>query len=232
MTGSTQSNGRSAAQIERDIADQRGHIAQTAEALRARVGDASLERTVKAAADESAAAARAVATQVRDNPAPAMLIGAGLAMLLIGGRRMAREDDDAPAPPSADRTVPMISETVGEAPEEYIEHGDDGLRARLREGAEKAAEAAGRAGDAAAREASEAGAAMRRRAGQAAHQAADGAAAQARAARDRVAPAARHARRRAGSWIEENPLMAGALAFAAGAAIGALSPVSRDKEDA
>src|SRR5690606_10446869 len=155
----TQTQRRSPAEIEQDIRVTRTHIDQTLDALQSKLSPRALvDEALHYVRDGGSVVASNVGTMaanagraVRDNPLPAARMCAGVAWLMIGGRRdgradlssheRARESDDESegfvaraagnAGESVERTVEQIAERVRAAGRKFT---DGGAGARERAG--------------------------------------------------------------------------------------------------
>jgi len=78
---------KSAAELERDAEAARAKVADTAESIRSKMSPGQLidEFTGLFTGGDGAAALTNLKTQIRDNPLPLTMVGAGLAWLMLGG---------------------------------------------------------------------------------------------------------------------------------------------------
>ncbi len=201
----------SSAEVEREAAEERSRLAETARALKRKLSIGSIiDEIVGAGSRHGAQIGRTVGHTVRKHPVPMTLIGAGLVWLLVSGTRSEGE-----------RRSHLRQDPQGLPDDD--ESSDHGLRAR----AEAAAESVKAAGRSAASSVAEGGARVK----EAARDGAEAIGERAEALGDRASEYGSEAwsegkrvARRAGSslgrLVEEQPLVVGALAFALGAAIG------------
>ena len=222
------------AELEREAEAARARVASTAESLRAKMTPGQLidEMTGMLTHGDGWAAINNLKAQVRDNPLPLTLVGAGLAWLMFGhGASHARDRGDGAGLLGWVRKD-NGSEHVGPAfyASEPSGHDGGGMTDRISEAAGSAAEMAGEAADtvrhafAGARD-SVSGA--RDRLAGAGHSVAGGA--RGIAARSRSMGA--HARETAGELFEREPLALAALGLTLGTAIGALLPHTRLEDE-
>lgn len=240
MSVSTDSGNRSSAEIERDVEQTRARLSGTLDELRDRAQPGQLFEQVLDYAKQSGGAdmARNLGQQMRDNPLPLLLIGAGIGWLMLGGAN--RNGGTATYRPAS---TPRYA-TTGQA---WPEH-DDGASLADRAGAtadaakNRIGDAAGSLRDSIAGAVDSAGEALGSayaRVTDAAGSVTEGATDAAHQARERasslvasVGEGARHglrsgadsARNGMGWLVAEQPLVLGALGLAVGAAIGALLP--------
>jgi Protein of unknown function (DUF3618) len=232
-TTGTDPGSKSAAEIEREVRQSRAEVEQTLGAIGARLSPGELLDQAIGYFREGRGGefARNLGDSITQNPIPLTLVGVGLAWMMLGGQRFARngehlesdywEDDDPDA--IEDHYVGLAEESMA-----YLHPGAD-----LRSG--------GSVGD----DLSEAGGTARDRLGEFGDQARD-AAARARErverAGARVADRAQDARRRAQHYgrrarqgvlrsLDEQPLVLGAIGLAIGAALGAALPPSKAEDE-
>jgi hypothetical protein len=234
---STQASGthpgsKSAAEIEREVQHSRVEVEQTLDAIQARLSPGQLlDQAVGYFRDgRGGEFARNLGDSVTQNPIPLALVGVGLAWMMLGGQRFARNGEHRESDYWDDDPEPIEDHYVGLAEEgtAYLHPGAD-----LRSG--------GSVGD----DPSEAGGTARDRLGEFGDQARD-AAAQARErierAGARVADRAHDARKRAQHYgqrarqgvlrsLDEQPLVLGAIGLAIGAAFGAALPPSKAEDE-
>jgi len=93
---------KSAAELEMDAQAARARVADTAESIRSKMTPGQLidEFTGLFAGGDGAVALTNLKMQIRDNPLPLTMVGAGLAWLMLGG---GASDNSPPAPRSAGR---------------------------------------------------------------------------------------------------------------------------------
>jgi hypothetical protein len=216
-THTTPSTGRpqTAEEIERDIDTEHGHIRDAIGALEEKLSlGAMVDRFTDVVGGNGRATAESAGRALRENPAPLALIGVGAVWLAMASRRTEERD---------------VGHAYGADDEDDHDDGDgdESLLSRARSSAARAGERGRVRAEVAARRA-------RLRAESAVHGASD----TARHAGDRARLAAQQAgraRRRAAAKaqgsFDENPLAVGALAFAAGVALGALTPNTRREEE-
>ena len=79
-------NDKSASELEREAETVRAKVADTAESIRSKMSPGQLmdEFTNYVSGGDGSVALRNLGTQVRDNPLPLVLVGAGLAWLMLG----------------------------------------------------------------------------------------------------------------------------------------------------
>ncbi len=220
-SSATDPGNRSSAEIERDVVNTRARLSGTLDELRDRTQPGQLLEQVLDYAKQSGGAdlARNLGQQMRDNPLPLLLIGAGIGWLMMGNNAQARGTpshgrQDAGGASLTDRAAHAAgsaTDRVGEA------------AGSLRDSIAGAVDSAGQAiGDAYHRVADAAGSA------------ADSASGGMRQARERATHLGGDARdgvRNGMGWlVSEQPLVLGAIGLAVGAAVGALLP-GTDAED-
>lgn len=250
-TAGTDPRGRSAAAIEREVEATRAGVSQTLEALRDRASPGQLFEQAMEYVRSSGGAdmARNLGRSLRDNPLPILLVGAGVAWMMMSGSRPATRRDAYGDRYSTDGWYFSEGSASyrggGHAGMSGME-GEDSSGAGVMERAAATADDAARAvGDVA------------RSAGDAVRSAADSVAGVAQSAWDSVrgaatsafasaesaasdgmrsvagaghmvrrgADQASHGARDGLDWVvREQPLVLGALGLAVGAAIGALLP--------
>jgi Protein of unknown function (DUF3618) len=231
-TTSTDPGSKSAAEIEREVRQSRAEVEQTLDAIGARLSPGELlDQAIGYFRDgRGGEFARNLGDSVTQNPIPLTLVGVGLAWMMLGGQRFARNGEHLESDYWEDDPEWAEDHYVGLAEEgtAYLHPGAD-----LRSG--------GSVGD----DLSEAGGTARDRLGEFGDQARD-AAAQARErvgrAAARVADRAQDARRRAQHYgrrarqgvlrsLDEQPLVLGAIGLAIGAALGAALPPSKAEDE-
>jgi ElaB/YqjD/DUF883 family membrane-anchored ribosome-binding protein len=215
---------RGSAEIERDVERSRARLSGTLDELRDRAQPGQLFEQVLDYAKQSGGAdmARNLGQQMRDNPLPLLLIGAGIGWLMMGGGS-ANRDGHVPArrPVSADGDWPRDdgpsftdrASSAATTAKERVGEAATGLRDSIAGAVESAGQALGNAYV---------------RDSDAAGSMADGTSDTARHARDRAAhlggDAGQGMRNGMGWLVSEQPLVLGALGLAVGAAVGALLP--------
>lgn len=219
---------KSAAELEREAEAARASLIQTAEAIQNRM---SPGRMVDEFSDyfrhsDGAKAFENMKTQVRDNPLPLALVGAGLAWLFMGGGPKSRDMAEAVGAPSrpdgpandAWRRTPGVAQPSPGA----------GLSGTHQTGMKDSA------GGAMKSAASKAGSAYETASGRVSS-AAGSAADTASHTGEKTAEAVRHAgsrtQRMFSDTLDQEPLIIGALGVAVGAAIAAVLPRTRVEEE-
>ena len=236
----TNPGSRSAAELEREVGEERERVSRTLDALqeRASVGNI-VDQVFKAVGENGGEMSRNLGRTLRDNPLPALLTGVGLAWLMAGSgtprhRGDWRDRDDF------DRDDVVRDEDFG-GPDYGLPGGSVGYAATGRE--DLAGEAAG-SGPTLGERAADTAAGVRERVAGLADSAAEGMARAGEAVRDAghtaragARSAGRSVRRTgAGAWegfdelLESQPIVLGALALALGAAAGGAIPSSRTED--
>lgn len=244
MTSTTSDNPD---RIEAEVEETRARLARTIEEIRDRMSPGQiLDQAIDYARDSGGGEfTRNLGRQVRDNPLPILLIGAGIGWLMASDRRgrapVALYDETShPAGPGlGDRARAAYDGAAGSASSAGRRAGD---------AASSAAHAAGGAASSAYRSTADAiggvaasvqgavsgsASALRQAAsaaGSSMSSAADGATSYGASAGEGLHRFAGGARRSWGQLLEEQPLVAGAIALAAGAALGAALPPSRTED--
>jgi Protein of unknown function (DUF3618) len=252
----TDPGSKSAAEIEREAQQSRAEVEQTLDAIQARLSPGQLLDQAVGYFREGRGGefARTLGDSIVQNPIPLTLVGVGLAWMMLGGQRFARngehlESDDWDDDPEAieEHYVGLAEESVA-----YTNTGADlrgsgygvergGFGEDLRERGQAAKERLGEFGDQArdaadrARERVErvgarvAGRAQdaRERVGRAGAKMAD----RAHDARRRAQHYGRRARQGVLRSLDEQPLVLGAIGLAIGAALGAALPPSRAEDE-
>ena len=241
---------RSVSELEREVDRERERVSATIDELQARASVGSLvDQLVKAVGENGGEVSRNLGRSLRDNPLAALLTGVGLAWLMAGSGRP-RDDgqywedpdrDDLTLrarpfargrPPTARRHTKAARRDLwpGSDPDREGEPEEGGLRERV-------ADLAGRAGEGV----SEAVEGLRERASEMSHSASAGLHPGRRhhpRSRRRSPPSGRRRTPERGrdrpdmrhgldTLIEDQPLVAGAIAMALGAAVGGALPRSR-----
>ncbi len=126
---------RSPDEWEREIERTRDDIGRTLGALRARVSRGALvDRMMRAMRDEGGDFAAGIGRAIRDNPVPAVMVGAGLAWLLMASRSHgpyrvieagARRDPNRPPTGTAGMVTSRAAnaENVEPGPSTVLENG-------------------------------------------------------------------------------------------------------------
>ena len=259
QTSGTDPGSKSAAEIEREVQQSRTEVEQTLDAIQARLSPGQLLDQAVGYFREGRGGefARNLGDSVTQNPIPLALVGVGLAWMMLGGQRSARNGDRLGSAYSDDwdDDPDAIEEHYAEMAEGSMAHlhtGADlptgsgygnergGFGEDLRDRGQAAKDKLGEFGDQAR------SAATRAREGVA--QAGATIADRAHEARERVAHAgarmadrAHDARARAGYYgrrarhgmlrtLDEQPLVLGAIGLAIGAALGAALPPSETED--
>ncbi|NKC31054.1 DUF3618 domain-containing protein [Falsiroseomonas selenitidurans] len=253
--GTTDPGGRSSAEIEHEVEETRAGLTDTLEQLRDRASPGQLfEQALDYARGSGGVEfTRNLGAQVRDNPLPLLLIGAGIGWLMLGGQPRTRQamaygddwddghggDRSSRRPGGLRERAGAHAQATGSAAGHVAQSARQGLgdaAHRAGDAAHRGAAAAGSAYRSAAAAAGSAGEAVSDRArdwGEGARQA--GAHASAYAAD--MAEASRHRledwSEQAGDgldWVRDQPLVLGGIGLALGAALGAMLPRT-DTED-
>lgn len=243
---------RSSAEIERDVENTRARLTGTLEQLRDRASPGQLFEQALDYAKQSGGTdfARNLAASVRDNPLPLLLIGAGIAWLMLsdrrgdtGGTAGDRQPRALPPPPSgrSQPTSVRVHSTGTDAGTSDAGGGPsttERASAAVSDAKDRIGEAASGLRDSvagAADRVGEAASSTYRSVADAAGSATEGIGAGASSAAERLADAGRGAREQFGQlgdstrqglgWlVREQPLVLGAVGLAVGAAVGALLP--------
>jgi hypothetical protein len=249
-TTSTDPGSKSAAEIEREVRQSRVEVEQTLDAIGARLSPGELlDQAIGYFRDgRGGEFARNLGDSITQNPIPLTLVGVGLAWMMLGGQRFARngehvESDDWEDDPewTEDHYVGLaeesmaylhpgadlrsgggvgddLSEAGGTARDRLSEVGD-----QARDAADRARERVERAGARMADRAQDA----RERVGRAGAKMAD----RAHDARRRAQHYGRQARQGVLRSLDEQPLVLGAIGLAIGAALGAALPPSKAEDE-
>ncbi|MES0191089.1 hypothetical protein [Mesorhizobium sp. C264A] len=199
-------NEKSAAELEREAEAARARVMETAESIRGKMTPGQLldEFTGLFSGGESAAMLSNLRTQVRDNPLPVTMVGAGLAWLMFGSGTSNAAHRSAGYPlPSA----PGRHDAVGER---------GGLGGTLSDAAESISSSATSVGDTISSTARAAAAGLTGSAANASSTTGDMAAKASRSAQD---------------LLEDQPLAVAAVGLAIGAAIGAILPHTATEDE-
>ena len=247
---STNPGDRSVSELEREVDRERERVSATIDELQARASVGSLvDQLVKAVGENGGEVSRNLGRSLRDNPLAALLTGVGLAWLMAGSGRPRDEGYDwedpdrdylrsrrdrlseAPMPSasaygsSADGSWPNSAYADRDAEPE-----EGGLRERVADIAGRVGEGVSEAVEGLRERASEmshaAGAGLNR-AGDTVRQAGGAVRHRARAVRRSAAGTSEYMRHGLDTLIEDQPLVAGAIAMALGAAVGGALPRSR-----
>ena len=252
MSGSaTDPGNRSSAEIERDVEDTRARLAGTLGELRDRASPGQLFEQALDYAKQSGGSdlARNLGASVRDNPLPLLLIGAGIGWLMLSDRRSGtagggdrRQQLALPPPSGTSRPTSVRVYPTGPRSDASDEDGSPsavqrasealgGAKDRAGEAAsglgESVSGAAGQVGEAvgsAYRTVADAAGSAAESIGTGASSATQRATEAGRGARDQMGQLGDSARQGLGWLVREQPLVLGAIAFAVGAAVGALLP--------
>jgi Protein of unknown function (DUF3618) len=238
---------RSVTELEREVDRERERVSATIDELQERASAASLvDQLVKAVGENGGEVARNLGRSLRDNPLAALLTGVGLAWLMAGSGRPRDEGRDWEGadreylPYARDRLPDQLGFTAptyggrsspnSEYPETDTASTEDSLRERVAGMAGRVGEGVSEAVEGVRERASD----ISQSAGARLHQAGDtilgarGAVRQhAGAARRSAAGTGRYMRHGLDTLIEDQPLVAGAIAMALGAAVGGSLPRSR-----
>lgn len=205
-------------QLERKIAKTRAEIDTTLDEIQERLSPGRiLEQVMSYTKSNGGAFAGNLGRSLRDNPVPVMLMGVGLTWLMMADRKADGEYVEA----HAGYRENSGSESISEQASDIEERGNAAATNTPEKVAHLAAE--GREKGAQWRDDAQHMSAARDAAAAARVRAAD-AVGSAREGLSRT-------RDSAGRFVEENPLVVGALALAAGAVLGALVPTSRREEE-
>ena len=230
MASSNESDGKSAAELEREVEMQRGRVSDTIDQIQTRLSPGQLLDQLMGATGAQDFAQN-MGRQVRDNPLPVALLGASLLWLMAGKSPIGSGRDSGYQ--GADGLVhePYFDDPSASA------NGNGGAHSGV---VGKIKDAAGGIGDAASG-VGEKLAGIKDKASRTAHDMRDGI----DAARHSLGQAAGSVSSRAHALggqvsgmqdslnrlFSDQPLIAGALAFAAGAALGAALPVSAKERE-
>jgi len=240
---------RSVTELEREVDRERERVSATIDELQARASVGSLvDQVVKAVGENGGEVSRNLGRSLRDNPLAALLTGVGLAWLMAGSGRPRDEGRDweeqehaylrhgrdrlaEPSMPSAStfRNIPDGAWPQSEDPDRDDASGE-GLRERVADVASRVGEGISEAVEGVRERASD----LSHAAGAGLHRASEtmrdaGGAVRhgAGAARRSAAGTGRDMRHGLDTLIEDQPLVAGAIAMALGAAVGGALPRSR-----
>jgi hypothetical protein len=207
---------KSAAELEREAEAARARVANTAETLKSKMTPGQLidEMTDMFAGGDGSAALNNLKAQVRDNPLPLTLVGAGLAWLMLG--------QGASSSQHARAGYGTRHGWEGD----YPSTADLGYRSAERDGDSITDKVAGAASSAMEMASEAAGSAKQTFAG-----ATDSIAGSARSVADRSRDMGAQVRHAAEDMFEREPLMLAALGLTLGTAIGALLPHTRLEDE-
>jgi len=249
MSGSATDPGdRSSAEIEREVEGTRARLTETIEELRKRASPGQLMDQVVDYVRGSGGAdfAQNLGQAVRDNPIPVLLIGGGIAWLMLSGKQTttaasateprpgmrAQSPGYRQAPETGAGTPPgegvqshnfALADRaldVASAAREQVGAASEGLRTAASDIAGQAAEAAGSAYGSVADAASSVAAKVGATTTAALQRVTD----LGRDAREQATGMSASAQQRLSGLLQEQPLVLGALGVALGAAVGALLP--------
>ncbi|MER8978025.1 MULTISPECIES: hypothetical protein [unclassified Mesorhizobium] len=196
---------KSAAELEREAEAARARVMETAESIRGKMTPGQLldEFTGLFSGGESSAILSNLRTQVRDNPLPVTMVGAGLAWLMFGSgtSNMAHGSAGYPLPP---------------APGRHDEGERGGFGGTLSDAADSLSSSATSVGDTISGTARAAAAGLTGSAANASSMTGDMAAKASRSAQD---------------LLEDQPLAVAAVGLAIGAAIGAMLPHTTTEDE-
>ena len=246
---STHPGDRSVTELEREVDRERERVSATIDELQARASVGSLvDQLVKAVGENGGEVTRNLGRSLRDNPLAALLTGVGLAWLMAGSGKPRDEAQDWHDPDRdnlryrrdrlSEAPMPSASSYGSGAEGAWPSSDDSDPALKSEEGGlrERVADMAGRVGEGvsgaveglrerAAGISQSAGAGLNR-AGDTARQAGDVVRHRALAAHRGAAGAGRDMRHGLDTLIEDQPLVAGAIAMALGAAVGGALPRS------
>ena len=209
------------ATIEREIAQTRGRVDETLDALQAKLSPGQmLDKALRYLRENGSDIAENVGHQIKQNPIPFVLTGIGLAWLISTSRQGSSFNHDATGAIGR-RVRGRLTATLDHAGESLGEMSDRGAgtAARIGEATSSAYEhAAGAARD------------TYEQAANAAHTAYDRAAGAAHSATRSIQVQTRRLKQNTSRLMEEQPLVVGLVGLAAGALLGALLP-STETED-
>lgn len=199
--------------LERDVRDTRSELGRTYGSLRDRVaGGPSIEQAVEMLRESGGELADGVVREVRQNPVPAFLVGAGLAWMAVSAWRGGKPDSD--------------EEAEMEEAEDLAADAEAEMASQVQSAARYAHEALNGASDVYER--------SREAAAEAVHGGRERVAETADQVRERAAELSESARQTARRATDaskkaakENPLLICAIAVAAGALLGAAMPSTR-----
>ncbi|RUX71810.1 DUF3618 domain-containing protein [Mesorhizobium sp. M7A.F.Ca.US.005.03.1.1] len=196
---------KSAAELEREAEAARARVMETAESIRGRMTPGQLldEFTGLFSGGESSAMLANLRTQVRDNPLPVTMVGAGLAWLMFGSG-------------TADTARGSAGYSMPSAPGRHDERERGGLGSTLSDAAASLSSAAASVGDTVS---------------SAASSAAEGLTGSTATARSVTGDMAAKAARSAQDLLENQPLAIAAAGLAIGAAIGAMLPHTATEDE-
>ncbi|MBK1660507.1 DUF3618 domain-containing protein [Paracraurococcus ruber] len=231
MSSSTDPGNRSAAEIEREVERTRAGLTNTLEELRERASPAQLfEQAVDYVRSSGGNdMLRNLGGQVRDNPLPLLLIGAGIGWLMLNGK------GGGAGGTAGHASFAGGTRLVGAGNARIRVHGgveaDGAGRGSVAGAADQAIDRAGQAYRGAADAASSAAGSVRDAAGSvadslrgASQSVAQGVADTGQELRSQAGELGTQAREGAAWLLREQPLVLGALGLALGAAVGALLP--------
>ncbi|TCZ54986.1 DUF3618 domain-containing protein [Roseicella aquatilis] len=249
MSSTTDPGNRSAAEIEREVERTRAGLTETLDELRERASPGQLfEQAIDYARSSGGTEMmRNLGQQVRDNPLPLLLIGAGIGwMMLSGGSRggggMAATGSapgratagsaryrvyggsaDAAEAGSGPSTLGRVRDSVAGAADQAIDKAGQSYRS-VTDAAGSAADSLRGAAGSAADSAREAAGAVADSLGGAASMVADRLSGTGQDLREQAGEMGAQARQGIGWLVREQPLVLGAIGVALGAAVGALLP--------
>ncbi|TIW75100.1 MAG: hypothetical protein E5V58_03055 [Mesorhizobium sp.] len=205
---------KSAAELERDADIARAKVVDTADSIRSRMTPGQLidEFAGMFAGGEGAAMLGNLKAQVRDNPLPLTLVGAGLAWLMLGNGASATN------PAAGNQTGMRPSDSLSDRPVDELNEDSEGsgIAAVLSDTADSVASAAGDAFTTAANAATGAMEGITGSAGQLGSSASEMTA---------------RARQSAQDLLEREPLAVAAVGLALGAALGAMLPRTATEDE-
>jgi ElaB/YqjD/DUF883 family membrane-anchored ribosome-binding protein len=242
-TTGTDPGSKSAAEIEREVRQSRAEVEQTLDAIGARLSPGELlDQAIGYFRDgRGGEFARNLGDSITQNPIPLTLVGVGLAWMMLGGQRFARNGEHLGSDYWEDDPEWTEDHYVGLAEEgtAYLHPGadlrsggggDDDLKEASRTARDKLGELGDQAKDRLGElggQARNAGARARERVGHAGAKVAD----RAQDARRRAQHYGRRAREGMLRSLDEQPLVLGAIGLAIGAALGAALPPSKTEDE-
>ena len=238
---------KSAAELESEVEMQRGRLSDTIDELQTRLSPGQLlDQVMDMTKFQAGDFAQNMGRSISSNPLPVALVGLGLAWLMSGKSPTGGHGSHAhqPVSPHFDdgynygtQHAPYYDRKGGDGLGERVKHAGESLGGKASEFGDKASELGDKAGDALHR-AGDAISSARHAAGDQLHAATDEARRRAHEMRDGLGQQAHeighqlsHAQATAMQLFRDQPLIAAALAFAAGAAVGAAVPVTAKERE-
>jgi hypothetical protein len=243
FAASTESGAKSSAELEREVRQSRAEVEDTLDAIQDRLSPGQMaDQFTHYMRENGGEFARNLGQMVKQNPVPVMLVGVGLAWMMLGSRRelpraadLFDDDDELGYDPGYAGARESWSAYEPGSASSWRADGDEEGRAsaaarRAREGLSEAADRVRTGFDEAGEAVQDAGARVGRLARGARSRAAGMGAGVARRARRTGA----RARQYGEGWaqaLHEHPLVLGTVGFAIGAAIAAALPASRREDE-